>query len=695
MATSRQPRPGLQHEAVEAVGFGQSPEQGEQGRLDEILDLVDLDRSAGGALQGHVVEPHPVRQAGGDHPVGALVDHPEAEVFQQGHPVGERQRQAAREDLEVDAGLVVAVAAVEVHGPRARLRELLEKADVLDGLLGPEGLPIGGAEGVRIAGRQGARPRAADGVGELIAQGIAPGADDAGDALLQGLLGHLRRLALVAADDVVGARQGPFRIGRVGRRHAALVDAREELPDADAHAGVVAVLRHEDEHRHEAVELVGAGQRPHAGALRQVHDVDGEVVERLLVDLEQLVAGIALEHVEERAARIARRIEAGAGDDLRHLVAKIRHLAGGVGVGARGEEADDAQFALELAVAVEQLDADIVEMGAAVHPGLDVRLGDDERLRARQEIADFRGHRHELAAAPEHAHGGVAQDAQPCARHRIGGGVAGGQPVLAQPQEGEVVPGDPVDEGDGLVHLVVRQRRGVEAVVVNQLRDPGAHAGPVVHRHRHVLVHPPHGLDEAGAGLGVVDAGEMDMDEALAPHPEPGGARGLAHEADQGAPRVPLHGQDRVRHEKRLIAAVHDLGQGRVEQERHVVVDDLQHRHVAAAALALDLHVEEAHVLALPGAGGLEVLVGLGGERRQGLRRVGGEILRGNPPVEIPHEAGRNGRVAGFQHGDGLGRQFASAGRRFQLHARILAFSSLREGCHRPEGRATGACGSA
>jgi hypothetical protein len=26
-----------------------------------------------------------------------------------------------------------------------------------------------------------------------------------------------------------------------------------------------------------------------------------------------------------------------------------------------------------------------------------------------------------------------------------------------------------------------------------------------------------------------------------------------------------------------------------------------------------------------------------------------------------------------FQHGDGLGRQFASAGWRFQLHARILA----------------------
>src|SRR3712207_7839278 len=60
-----------------------------------------------------------------------------------------------------------------------------------------------------------------------------------------------------------------------------------------------------------------------------------------------------------------------------------------------------------------------------------------------------------------------------------------------------------------------------------------------------------------------------------------------------------------------------------------------------------------------------------GGEFRQGLRRVGGQILRGNAPVEIPHEGGWDGGVPGFQHGDGLGRQFASAGQRDRKSTRL------------------------
>ena len=67
------------------------------------------------------------------------------------------------------------------------------------------------------------------------------------------------------------------------------------------------------------------------------------------------------------------------------------------------------------------------------------------------------------------------------------------------------------------------------------------------------------------------------------------------------------------------------------------------------------------------------MLVGLGGEIGEGLGRIGCEILRRHPPEEVAQEGRRNGAVARFQHGDGFGRQFASAGWRFQLHARILA----------------------
>ena len=101
-------------------------------------------------------------------------------------------------------------------------------------LVGAEGLAIGGAERVGVAGGERAGARPADADVERVAQGVRPGAHDVGDALLERLAGDLRRLALVAADDVVGARERAFRIGRIGGGEAALEDAGEEFADAAA-----------------------------------------------------------------------------------------------------------------------------------------------------------------------------------------------------------------------------------------------------------------------------------------------------------------------------------------------------------------------------------------------------------------------------------------------------------------------------
>ena len=207
---------------------------------------------------------------------------------------------------------------------------------------------------------------------------------------------------------------------------------------------------------------------------------------------------------------------------------------------------------------------------------------------------------------------------------------------------------------------------------MHDLGDAGAHARPVVHGDRHVVVDEAHGVDQAGAGFRIVDAGQVNVDEAFALHPEPQGCRGLADEAHERPARIPLHRQDRVRHEQRLVALVDDLGERRIEQEGHVVVDDLEHRHVLAPALALDLEIEEADIGAVRGAARLEVLEGFRCEIRQRLRRIGGEVLGRHAPEQIAQEGWRNGFVPGFQHGDGFCRQLASAGRCIQLHARIL-----------------------
>jgi hypothetical protein len=224
------------------------------------------------------------------------------------------------------------------------------------------------------------------------------------------------------------------------------VDAGEELADAAAHRGVVAILRDEDEDRDEAVELVGARERADARPLGQLHDVEGEALQRLDVDLEELVAREGVEHVVEGAAGIARRVEAGALDDACDLEAQIGDCAGSAGIGVRGEQADDAQFAIEPAVGGEELHPDIVEMDAAVDAALDVGLGDDQRLGLGQEGADFRGHHHELAILAQHADIGIAQDAEAGRIDRISGGVAAGEAVGTHAEQGEIVAGDPFEE---------------------------------------------------------------------------------------------------------------------------------------------------------------------------------------------------------------------------------------------------------
>ena len=174
--------------------------------------------------------------------------------------------------------------------------------DVPDRLIGRKGFAIGGAEGVRVAGGKRTGATAADGVGELVLQGVAPGADDGDDAALKRVAVDLGRLAAIAPDDVVGPRQRTLRIGRIGGRHASAIDARKELADPAADLAVVAVLRNEHEDRDEAVELVGPREHPDPGPLRQVQDFEREAVERVVVDLEKLVARIILQDVEERAA---------------------------------------------------------------------------------------------------------------------------------------------------------------------------------------------------------------------------------------------------------------------------------------------------------------------------------------------------------------------------------------------------------
>ena len=219
------------------------------------------------------------------------------------------------------------------------------------------------------------------------------------------------------------------------------------------------VLRNEHQQADETVELVGAGERADARPFRQVHDVDAEPIQRVVVDLEQLVARIAFQHQPQRAPVIAGGIEPGPRHHARDLAAQMRNGAGDIGIKAGGEQPDDAQLAFQPSHRREQFDSDIIQVDAPVHARLHVGLGDEQRLRPPQEGADCRRHHHQVAAAAEHFYVRVAQQSEAGALHGIGRRVAFGKAVFAHAEEGKILRVDPVQERDRLGDFLRGQRR--------------------------------------------------------------------------------------------------------------------------------------------------------------------------------------------------------------------------------------------
>ena len=479
------------------------------------------------------------------------------------------------------------------------------------------------------------------------AQVVRPCADDLADLGLDLLAVGVRARSGAQADDDVQA--GELTLGKGDRRggDATAVAIGEKLADAVVDGGGVALARHIDEHGDEAVELVAARQHADTWPLAELQDGEGVGGERLHLELEHLVARIGLQHVGQRLAGMARRGEAAARQHHLRLAAHQRDRHHRARVGVVGEQPDDAHLTGQAAVGREALDADIVHVGTAMDARAQIRLGDDDRVGPKQELADLLRRGDELAAAPEHAHVRVAQNAEPGlvgALQDAVGGVAAVF-VFAHAEEGEVVVRQPLDEGLGFRE---RLRADGEAG-----RPPLGGDGAGTRPHRlpvgdGVAVVPQGRVEAAGdlhAVVGGGDAVDVDGDEALAL------ARagvGEALEALEPAVGRALQGEDRVRDEPHHQSGVAEFAHHRIEQKRHVVVEDLDDRH--RPSIRLEGRVDEAQ----------PVLAGLTpGERRPGVvdepdqvvGQVGDEVLGRGVAEHRLGEAGTLGavRTAGLQ----------------------------------------------
>ena len=299
-------------------------------------------------------------------------------------------------------------------------------------------------------------------------------------------------------------------------------------------------------------------------------------------------------------------------------------------------------------------------------PRLHAGLGDDQRLRLLQEGEDLRRVVHRRPAPAQGRGAGIAEHAE--ARpldQRVG---IARDAVLLHAEDEELAVRQPFEEGARLLGLRFRHRRRPAPEIGGEVGEARQHGVAVVTRQGDVAVDGREGVQEPLAGLNR-QAVEMDVDEALA-RETPLRVRGrLSDHPDEPARAVPLHAEDRVRDELRSEALLGQFGQGRVQQESPVVVDDLEDRRLARTAVAHQLAVAQAHSRRVAGPAGLgQEGAGAGGEVRQDRGVVGGEILRCHAAEQVADEAARaallGDDVGGRLYQPGAGRLLLRGGQR-------------------------------
>ena len=479
--------------------------------------------------------------------------------------------------------------------------------------------------------------------GQRLAEPVGPGAGGLDQARLDPVLvavGELRQLG-ARLDAHHEVQPGQDRLGVPGGE----VDAGaaqfllEDVDDPQPHTGGVAVAGQVDERRVVAPVLVLAQVQPQPAALLEVQDGGDDRPQLVGRRLEQLVARVGLQDLEQVASVVAVGREPGPAQDLLDLAADDGHPAHRLGVRRRREEAEEAALADDLAVLVELLDPDVVQVGGPVHGGAAVGLGQDEQLVLAGLGAGVGGQplegRADRVAVVVAVLRVGAQDAEPGAGDG-GQRVVVAQLVLAVPEEGEVVAGEPAQQLAGLLDLLVAQvvGGGLGGQLVGDPQRRVPHLLPVLDGLADV------GQDTEQVGGDLLQVGPVGLTVDL--DVDPGldvrvvrqvlGGGPLGQHVDELAGQVAPYDELRVDHDVDAAPLPGQLVGHRVDEERHVVRHDLDDGVAAGPAVLLDGGGVHAHVgRALRAVLGQSVV---GEGRSEDVDRVAvGEVLRGRVQV--------------------------------------------------------------
>ncbi len=568
-------------------------------------------------------------------------------MFEHRQALRQRRQLTRTHELETQAPGLRLEGHVQAHGQRVGAGERLHQFDVAH----RDARRVVGA----VAGRKTAGITLAEQVAALLAAGfdqgfaqlVVPAARDACQAGLE--LAHVDlggSGATGAHDDHDAGHRRIRQLHRVLRRHA-LQRLGEQGLHARAQAGVEAFARHIDQAGDEAGEGIAAQEQACALALAQAQDAHRRGVELAGLDLEQLVARVLIQDRDQRLGRMAVGQEAGACGDRGQLAPQQRDLRRIGVVGRRGEEADEAPFAQHLALGIEAFDADVVEVARPVHRGSGVGLGQQQHTRVARQRAHLgrqggeRGRRRGRIA-------GHAQDAQARAGHaqRVLA-LDRDQVVVALAEQGEVAFGQPLQEGQVFGQIVGGHGRCVLAQGAGRVDDGLTHGLPVFDRRAHVTQDAQQAVLQLADALGIGAPIDLDMDQRFE---AAFGFVAMAGQADHAVLGVAAHLHHRMHDQVHGQTLAVDFHGDRIDQEGHVVVDDLDHGMGRLPAVFVQARVVDTQFGRATGKGAGEMPV-----RQRGAVQVGqrafGQVVGRHLAVVLACEFGGLGGLLGGQLG--------------------------------------------
>ena len=215
--------------------------------------------------------------------------------------------------------------------------------------------------------------------------------------------------------------------------------------------------------------------------------------------------------------------------------------------------------------------------------------------------------------------------------------------IVARAEQGEVVARQPFEKLDRFGDLLDRQRRRVVAQVRDDLARARQHGLPILHADAHLGEDFFERANDVRPLRRILQAVDMNVNEAFALAV----ALARALEADKGSRRVALDREHRMHEQANVETAFVEFADHRIDEERHVVIDDVEHRYPARHGGGLEAHF---------GRTGLrcgEKRPRLLGDRSELLRPVALQILRHCEPEKLGEKIHRDAGLAQRQRRGG------------------------------------------